>query len=311
MTPTDLVYKTVVAIVRCFETANYSSGVGYGKIANNTNDPGGLSYGMVQASLNSGSLYLLIQAYVDNKGTEASPLAPFLPQLKARNSQLGIAGVLLDALKRAGNDPIMHQTEDDFFKRNYFDPAVATLNRLNWQTPLALAVIYDSHIQGAWQNLCQQTNTPFSVGEKVWIPKYVATRRNWFERNSNPLLRSCTYRMDTFQHLIATDNWNLNLPIVSHGTLITESGLNVVAPVPTTAPTRIESNDRLLSLENPNLSGDDVQTLKDALRKQGYTVSNSNVFDESVCTAVQAFQALHKMKADGIVGPATRATLGV
>jgi len=69
--------------------------------------------------------------------------------------------------------------------------------------------------------------------------------------------------------------------------------------------------DRLLFLSTPFLIGDDVRALQRALVRSGYPVAVDGIFGPVTARAVRQFQARRGLVADGVVGPQTRAVLGV
>jgi peptidoglycan hydrolase-like protein with peptidoglycan-binding domain len=68
---------------------------------------------------------------------------------------------------------------------------------------------------------------------------------------------------------------------------------------------------RLLRLRVPLLQGDDVRAVQQALIQAGASITIDGVFGPGMDRAVKQFQAQHSLIADGIVGPATRAALGL
>lgn len=69
--------------------------------------------------------------------------------------------------------------------------------------------------------------------------------------------------------------------------------------------------DRLLFLSSPFLIGDDVRAVQRALVRSGYPVAVDGIFGPGTARAVRQFQARRELVADGVVGPRTRAVLGV
>ena len=69
--------------------------------------------------------------------------------------------------------------------------------------------------------------------------------------------------------------------------------------------------DRVLFLSTPYLVGDDVRAVQRALQRSGYSISIDGIFGPGTARAVKQFQASRGLVADGVVGPQTRAKLGV
>lgn len=114
--------------------------------------------------------------------------------------------------------------------------------------------------------------------------------------------------MDNFQQLIQSDNWDLVLPITIHGVRVEESLLVQPATLRVSAET---SEERLLMLKRPYLRGDDVKEMQQALANADITVEVDGIFGPGTERAVIAFQKKEGLVVDGIVGPATRALLGL
>jgi GH24 family phage-related lysozyme (muramidase) len=69
--------------------------------------------------------------------------------------------------------------------------------------------------------------------------------------------------------------------------------------------------DRVLFLSTPYLVGDDVQAVQRALQRNGISVAVDGIFGPATQRAVRQFQAGRGLIPDGVVGPQTRARLGV
>src|SRR5262249_49629733 len=177
--------------------------------------------------------------------------------------------VLRQLLRDAGSDPVMHQVQDHFFDRVYWDPAVTAAQALGISTALGTAVVYDSTVHGAWKSMRDRTiaqaGRPSVVEEKEWIGHYVDIRREWLATHDNLLLRKTVYRMDTFRKLIAQANWDLTLPLVVRG-------IQIDAEVLGGPPLRVsaqEEEERLLLLRTPFMRGEDVREVQQALVRNG------------------------------------------
>lgn len=69
--------------------------------------------------------------------------------------------------------------------------------------------------------------------------------------------------------------------------------------------------DRALFLSTPNLIGEDVRAVQRALVRNGFSVAVDGFFGPGTERAVRQFQSRRGLVADGVVGPQTRARLGV
>jgi peptidoglycan hydrolase-like protein with peptidoglycan-binding domain len=66
-----------------------------------------------------------------------------------------------------------------------------------------------------------------------------------------------------------------------------------------------------LLLMHPCASGDRVTALQEALKSRGIALDVDGTFGAQTDAAVRLFQSHHDLMIDGIVGPATRALLGL
>lgn len=306
---TELQKKTGQAIVNVFETGHALGD--YGNVTLMHGDSGHLTYGRSQTTLASGNLFTLITRYVSAPDAHfANQLKPYLPGLKQIDLSLDQDSAFRDLLKQAGSDPVMHAVQDKFFDDVYWNPAADRATQLKITSALGCCVVYDSTVHGSWRLIRDRTiadcGTPEGK-ENAWIQRYIAIRRNWLANNPNTLLQRTVYRMNELERLATADNWALALPIVVRGVTIDES---VLAGAPIRVSAQI-TEERMLMLRNPMMQGDDVRSMQQALKNQGETVEVDGVFGQGTDAAVRNFQQKRGLTADGIVGSATRAALGI
>jgi len=303
---TDLQKKAAQAVVNIFETGTAQGR--YGTVTLAANDTGGLTYGRSQTTLTSGNLYLLIKQYCQAPGAQfASQLTPYLQQLAACDTTLNTDMTLRGLLNAAGDDPVMHDTQDSFFDQNFWNVSAQAAANAGLNCALGSSVVYDSHIQGNWAVIRDRTNANHGaasqIGEQAWIAAYVNERKSWLANNSNPSLPPTVYRMNAFLQLIGDGNWDLPLPLTVRGVLISEDVLSGAAPAQSSPPT--------LQLQTPPMQGDAVKALQLALVNAGIHVDADGTFGVETDAAVRQFQLQKNLKPDGIVGPATRSALGL
>ena len=309
--PSDIQKKTAQAIVNIFETGSAKGD--YGQVTVQRNDAGHLTYGRSQTTLASGNLHLLVKAYCEAPGALfAGDLNPYLNRLAVRDLSLDNDATLRNILHDSGGDPVMHDVQNQFFDSVYWNPAAQSAANLGFKEPLSFAVVYDSCIHGSWRKVRDMTNAQFGAagvkGERPWIENYVERRKNWLGSSPNPLLQRTVYRMESFEQMIAAALWALTLPLSVRGVTIDVNVLEEHTPVVASAD---DNAQRTLSLTTPLISGKDVEVIQTALKNSGFHVDIDGVFGQETDTAVRAFQRSKGLKPDGVVGPATRAALGL
>ncbi len=308
---TELQKQTAKAVVNIFETGRAQGD--YGRVTLLVGDSGHLTYGMAQTTLGSGNLYLLIKAYCAAQGAAyAGALKPYLQRLADIDLRLDNDMTFRGLLKDAGADPVMRETQDNFFDRVFWRPSAEAAARLGLVEPLSTAVVYDSTIHGSWAAMRDRTlakmGQPSAAGERAWVAAYVKERRNWLATHPNTLLGKTVYRMDTFETLIGTKNWQLALPMTVRGVRIDQTVFDYRPPVPVSA---VDAATRNLRLTTPCMTGADVRALEEALVKEGYAINVDGVFDAGLEGALKSFQKEYGLVADGIAGSATRMILGL
>lgn len=305
----DMQKKTAEAIVNIFETGHPLGN--YASVTLLAGDTGHLTYGRSQTTLASGNLYLLIKAYcaaADNQF--GAQLAPYLDRLAKRDLTLDTDVNFRLLLREAGDDPVMHDTQDRFFDSGYWTPAVAAAASAGIASALGTTVVYDSFIQGAWRVIRDLTNRAHglasAIGEQAWIAAYVSERRNWLATNKNTLLHQTVYRMDSFHGLMQESRWDLALPFTMMKVTIDEACLTTPSLARVAAH---QEDERVLMVASPPMSGPDVLAAQTALGKAGFKVKANGTYGSATAAVVKKFQAQHGLTVDGVIGPATRAAL--
>jgi chitosanase len=317
---TEAQKKAAQACVQIFETSKLGTIAAYSVVTLLKGDTGGLTYGKHQTTINSGNLYLMLLSYCKNPSAKyAADLSPYLDDLKNKSAALGYNNIFKGILKTAGTDPTMQKTQDEFFERVYWNPAVSTANALGITEPLGVAIVYDSFIHGSWKAMKDRTvksfGLPTEATQRKWIAAYNRTRRTWLANHSNSLLRKTIYRQDSFQALMDAGNWSLDLPFTVRGVKVTAEALGVVTTeTPEVEEVTAEDKlDRLLFYnKKAMLFGEDVVELQTALVARGFVIGViDGKFGQRTETAVEAFQKLNGLFVDGLVGTATKTKLGI
>lgn len=180
-----------------------------------------VTYGRSQTT-EFGNLAELLEMYVKAGGIYSEALRPYLDRIEV--TPLADDTLFLQLLRDAGRkDPLMRQTQDAFFDRRYFIPAMTWADNNGFSLPLSALVIYDSFIHsGSILNFLRKRfpECPPAAGgdERTWITQYVDTRQEWLANHENRILRKTVYRTGCFKNEISLDNWDLSrLPINANG----------------------------------------------------------------------------------------------
>jgi len=301
------------AIVNIFETGSAQGD--YARVTVLAGDSGHLTYGRAQTTLGSGNLHLLLKSYcASSQASHAQALRPYLPRLADIDLRLDTDRTFCNLLKDAGADPVMRETQDAFFDRVYWTPAIAAAEKIGLGEALSVAVVYDSAVHGSWSAMRDRTvakvGLPGKASARRWTQAYIAERRAWLASHANSLLRKTVYRMDTFAALAAAGNWSLALPMTVRGVRLDEDVLGA----PKSAPVSVSADDaatRMLRLTEPRMTGSDVRALQEALVKEGYALNCDGVFGENLEKALKSFQREFGLVDDGVAGTATRLMLGI
>jgi len=180
-----------------------------------------LTYGRSQTT-EYGNLRELVQMYVDAGGKYSAALASYVS--KIGRTPLVNDDTFKSYLRKAGReDQVMRDTQDAFFDKRYFMPAMQWANDHGFKEPLSALVIYDSFIHsGSILDFLRAKfpEKPPSEGgdEKTWTREYVEARNDWLATSSRTILHATVYRTKCFMREIARNNWDLTqLPIMAHG----------------------------------------------------------------------------------------------
>jgi len=180
-----------------------------------------ITYGRSQTT-EYGNLRELVEMYVGAGGAYSSQLSKFADMVGS--IPLTDNKEFKDLLRDAGRkDPIMQKTQDEFFEKRYFVPAMKWADNHKFKLPLSGLVIYDSFIHSGgilWVIRQRFPENPPDLGgdEKAWITAYIRERNEWLKSSSNPVVRASSYRTADLSREIAKGNWDLSqLPISANG----------------------------------------------------------------------------------------------
>lgn len=220
--------KLIQRVVNVFETGSptgkYDQLVVYSDGQRGTRQ---ITYGRSQTTEQS-KLSKLLLLYAENNGIFKDQLALYIAKLG--QEPLADNAAFKNLLIKAGKeDPIMRKTQDEFFDREYYFPAMLFFEQNGFTLPLSALVIYDSYVHsGGILELLRRRFSEyppaFGGDEKTWITFYVDIRHQWLKYHTKALLRTTIYRTQCFKDQIAANNWKLDkLPIVANGVKVNAS----------------------------------------------------------------------------------------
>jgi uncharacterized protein (TIGR02594 family) len=223
-------------------TAVYESAGNYGVVQ--TVDVGIVSYGAHQVTLASGNLGRMLQDYLNavaanNAHTDASrTIQGFMARInnRAEWEALRSATALHQALRDAGREQIMRDTQDAFFSADFWVPAVQAGLRHGITSQLGFAALYDCKIQGGMEDsltrareslggivgaTVQRDGRPHQITEAEFLIAFNEARENRLERiavrrdgegktRDASMLRSSKARPQAFEELARAGNLDLS-----------------------------------------------------------------------------------------------------
>jgi len=211
--------EKIQSIINVFETGSIKGD--YANVSIFADGPSNrrqITYGRSQTT-EWGNLRDLIKDYVNAKGQYYEFFIPYIK--KIGSTSLVNDSTFISYLKKAGKDPIMLKTQDAFFDKHYWEPALKFLKDNELVLPLSALVVYDSYIHsgGILSFLRKRfAATPPAKGgnEKEWIRQYLKTRHSWLATHSRRILRKTIYRTRDMQRAIDNNDWNLEKPFVAN-----------------------------------------------------------------------------------------------
>lgn len=213
-------------VINAFETG--SADGDYSNISIYADGPHGIkqiTYGRAQTT-EYGNLRELVSMYASASGTYSAALAPYLDRIGSDPSLVNDSA-FKNLLRQAGrNDPAMRDTQNRFFEKRYFKPAMKWADEYGFTEALSALVIYDSFIHSGsilWTIRNMFTESPPAAGgnERTWISKYVNARHTWLANHPRAILHATVYRTACFKTQITRNNWDLSvLPINANGVKI-------------------------------------------------------------------------------------------
>ena len=145
---TDAQRRICIRVINVYETGTVEGD--YGAISIYNDGPNGIrqvTYGRAQTT-EYGNLHTLVSDYVAANGRFSAQLASYVGTIGTKvgnppHSPLVNDQIFLTLLRNAGDDPVMRQTQDAFFDRVYFQPALNWAAANGFVKALSALVIYD------------------------------------------------------------------------------------------------------------------------------------------------------------------------
>lgn len=204
-------------------------------------DRAGFTGGLHQGSDASGTVDLMVEAYLRNGGTYAKELAAYLPRLRA-NESVSIdpakpptwAVDFMALWRRAAiEDHRFRGAQDRVFAREYRQPAETRAADMSLPSALSRCILYDTAIQSgpgridSLRRVFPELPPNRGGDERAWTEAFLSARRSWLasyecttptltpeqRAAKTKLVRSTAYRCDWLAGLIKANAWDLRLPL--------------------------------------------------------------------------------------------------
>jgi len=210
------VQKAAIGITAAFE------GSGYG--AYNNYDSGIISYGIIQFTLDAGSLVTIVNNYLARSNSQtAQELKAYQPRIQTRDATLRDDKNLKRILLAAANEPEMQQVQDELAIANYWDRTINNyiLPRA-YKYPLTYALLFDvsvnfgvgdGFVRMAEKDLGVASNSKpevSGVSEEQIIARVVELRKISHDKQAvRDNLPGLSKRGDFWVELVNNGDWDL------------------------------------------------------------------------------------------------------
>lgn len=216
-----------------------------------TYDAGIVSYGKHQATLASGSLGHVLEAYFtrSQSNTSLRLQQEFDARVKSKDEALRNDQDFKLLLLDASTEQEMVEAQDEVFDKFYYQPAITKAQQCALSSPLGLAVIYDIRIQGGWSQVLALLTARLGnnvvgqngINEEQWISVFLAERETWLYEIANNAdargdtatgnaLRISTFRVRELRNIAQSGNYGLTGSFAVRGWNLT--GLPVIQQPP-------------------------------------------------------------------------------
>ncbi|HRQ37393.1 MAG TPA: NBR1-Ig-like domain-containing protein [Chloroflexota bacterium] len=217
--------QTIWAITSIFESGSPEGN----PAAYQTYDAGVISFGKHQATLASGTLNRVLQAYLArSSSTTAQALKnEYAARVAQMDGSLRHDGRIKQLLLEAAQEQAMAEAQDTVFEEGFYKPAVTAAREYKVRSPLGLAALYDTNIQGGLHIVLPRVTERLGgkIGEKgitepQWISAFLDLREERLNRladqyiakgdkGTGNALRTSTFRVQEYRKLLQAGNLKL------------------------------------------------------------------------------------------------------
>ncbi|MCP4356859.1 MAG: cellulase family glycosylhydrolase [Chloroflexi bacterium] len=231
---------TIWAITSIFESGSPEGNPS----AYQTYDAGVISYGKHQATLASGTLNRVAQAYFQRSQSDTAKALQkeYGARITQMDQSLRNDGRIKQLLLQAANEAAMAEAQDAVFEQSFYQPAIAAAREYNVVSPLGLAALYDTQIQGGLYIILSRVTERLggkigqnNITETAWLATYLDLREDRLNRladqfqakgdnNTANALRVSTYRVQEHRKLLQAGNLTLAGTLNVRGRTVTGIG---------------------------------------------------------------------------------------
>ncbi len=224
---------TIWAITSVFESGSPQGN----PAAYQTYDAGIISYGKHQATLASGTLNRVMQSYFkrSTSGTSQALKNEFGSRIAKMDPGLRNDGRIKELLLQAAAEAAMNEAQDEVFDQSFYQPAIAAAREYNVGSPLGLAALYDTQIQGGLYIVLPRVTERLGakigqagITETKWIATFLDLREERLYRLADQFedkgdagtanaLRISTFRVKEQRQLLQAGNLRLKGPLTIRG----------------------------------------------------------------------------------------------
>ena len=187
-------------------------------------DRGVISYGKHQATLASNNLGRVLTHYWERSQSETAKelKQTYVERVADRDETLRNDSAFKLLLLSAAEELEMEAAQDAVFESNFYQPAVEELMRQGLRSPLALACLYDTRVQGGLAQIISATLERVSASteetsEEAWLAIFLQIRLDRLFRLADAAdgrgeslhaqaLRNSAFRVEVLQGLLHAGN---------------------------------------------------------------------------------------------------------